>query len=262
MNSIVCIKQVPETKEIRLDPKTGKLVREGIPSIINPEDKNAIEEAIRLKELFGGIVTVITMGPPQAEEALREALAMGADKAVLLSDRDFGGADTAATSYILGCGIKKLGSYDLVLCGTESIDGSTAHVGPQLAETLGIPQITYTNKIKINGDGIEAKKAVEGGYEIVKTKLPALITVLKEINEVREAALTDVLLAYREKEVIIWSANDINSQPEKTGIKGSYTETRKLNSVNFNREGIKIMEGSITEASERLIAELTQRNLL
>jgi electron transfer flavoprotein beta subunit len=151
MKMIVCIKQVPDTTDVKIDPKTGTLIREGVPSIINPDDKHAIEEALRLKEKFGGNVTVISMGPPQADDALREALAMGVDETILLCDRAFAGADTLATSYTLATTIQKIADYDIVICGRQAIDGDTAQIGPQMAEYLGVPQVTYVRDVKIKG---------------------------------------------------------------------------------------------------------------
>ena len=152
MNIIVCIKQVPDTNEVRIDPVRGTLIRDGIPSIINPDDKNALEEAIRIKERYEDVhVMVLSMGPPQAENALREALAMGADEAILLSDRQFGGSDTWGTSIILAAAINKIGKYDIIFCGRQAIDGDTAQVGPEMAEHLGLPQITYVSKLEVKG---------------------------------------------------------------------------------------------------------------
>ncbi len=262
MHNIVCIKQVPDTREVRLDPKTGNLIREGVPSIINPEDKNAIEEALRLKDEFGGTVTVITMGPPQAEEALREALAMGADKAVLIGDRAFAGADTGATSYTLGCAINKLGKYDLILCGREAIDGNTAQVGPQLGEILGLPQITYVRKVVIRKNIIEAERALEDGYEVVSTQLPVLLTVVKECNEPRIAAVADIIEAYREKEVIAWSAKDVDGDKARIGLNGSWTRIRKAAAVKPQKGKVQILEGSVGDVTKTLVAEFNKRNLL
>src|SRR6056297_2306180 len=169
MNIVVCVKQVPDTNEVKIDEEKGTLIREGVESIINPEDRIAVEEAVRLKEKFGGKVTVISMGPPQAKNALLEAYAMGADECILLSDRAFAGSDTWATSYTLAQGIKQAGKFDLIFCGRQAIDGDTAQVGPQIAEKLGIPQITYVKGLEIDGKKVKAKRALEDGYSVVET---------------------------------------------------------------------------------------------
>ncbi|MCD3283618.1 electron transfer flavoprotein subunit beta/FixA family protein, partial [Clostridium botulinum C/D] len=168
-------KQVPDTNQVKIDPVTGTLIREGVPSIINPEDKNALEEALRLKDENGATVTVISMGPPQAEAALREAMAMGADDAILISDRAFAGADTLATSYALAGALKKL-DYDFILAGRQAIDGDTAQVGPEIAEHLGIPQITYVEKVDVEGDKLTVRRALENGYEVLEVQTPCLLT--------------------------------------------------------------------------------------
>ena len=180
MNIIVCIKQVPDTTKVKIDPETNTLVREGVESIINPFDIYALEEAIRLKEKIGGNVTVLTMGPPQAAEVLREAIAMGADDVYLLSDKAFAGADTLATSYTLSKGIEKVGQFDLIICGKQTMDGDTAQVGSEIAQKLGIPVVTYVSKIEdIENGQIKLKRMVEDGYEVIETETPLLMTVIK-----------------------------------------------------------------------------------
>ena len=182
MKIIVCIKQVPDTNEVRIDQDKGTLIREGVPSIINPEDKNGLEAAVKLKEKFGGEVIVISMGPPQAEVALKEALAMGADEAILLSDRAFAGSDTWATAYTISQAIKEIGDYDLIFCGRQAIDGDTAQVGPQIAENLDFNQLTYVSEIEIEDKNVKVRRALENGYSELKTKLPVLVTVIEIIN--------------------------------------------------------------------------------
>ena len=184
MNIVVCLKQVPDTNEVRIDPKTGTLIREGVPSIINPDDKNALEEALVLKEQYNAKVTVLSMGPPQAEKALREALAMGADEAILLTDRAFAGADTLATSRALAATLKKI-PYDIVFAGRQAIDGDTAQVGPEIAEHLNLPQITYVEKVNVEGNELKVRRALEDGYEILRVKMPVLLTAIKELNQPR-----------------------------------------------------------------------------
>jgi len=179
------MKQVPDTTDVKIDPKTGTLIREGVPSIVNPDDKHAIEESLQLRERYGGKVTVVSMGPPQAMDALKEVYAMGVDDTVLLSDRAFAGADTWATSYTLGMGIKALGEYDLIFCGLQAIDGDTAQIGPQLAEFLGIPQVTYVKNVKIDGNELTVERALEDGHMTVKVPMPVLLTAVKELNNPR-----------------------------------------------------------------------------
>ncbi|MCL2616576.1 MAG: electron transfer flavoprotein subunit beta/FixA family protein, partial [Defluviitaleaceae bacterium] len=196
MKIAVCIKQVPDTTEVKLDPKTNTLIREGVPSIINPDDKSGIETALQLKEQLGATVTVVCMGPPQADVALREALAMGCDEAVLVSSREFGGSDTYATAHILAAALKKIG-YDLILTGRQAIDGDTAQVGPQLAEQLGIPQVSYAMNVKSEGGGsLLIKRQYEECYHTIRVKTPCLLTFLAEAAEPRYMTVRGVVGAY------------------------------------------------------------------
>lgn len=228
MKIIVCIKQVPDTNEVKLDPKTGTLIRDGVPSIINHDDMNALEEALELKDRYNDVdITVVTMGPPQADVALREALAMGADRAILVSDRAFAGADTWATSNTLTAAIKKIGSFDMIFCGRQAIDGDTAQVGPQLAEKLDLPQVTYVQKMEVNGDTVTVQRALEDGYEVIEVKMPCVLTTIKELNTPRYASVKGIFDAYREKTVESWSAKDIEIDPEIIGLNGSPTNVRK-----------------------------------
>ena len=185
MKIIVCVKQVPDTNEVRINQETGTLIREGVPSIINPDDKNALEAALVLKDETGAEVSVVSMGPPQAADALKEAIAMGADHAYLVSDRAFGGSDTWATATILAAAIEKIGDYDLILCGRQAIDGDTAQVGPEIAEFLGIPQITYAKHIECDGESLNVTRFTETGDYKIRTKLPVLLTAIKELNELQ-----------------------------------------------------------------------------
>nr|WP_255711288.1 electron transfer flavoprotein subunit beta/FixA family protein [Pelosinus baikalensis] len=209
MEILVCIKQVPDTAEVKIDPVTNTLIRQGVPSIVNPFDKNALEAALQLKDKHGGKVTVISMGPPQAKEALKECLAMGADKAILVSDRAFGGSDTLATSYTLAATIRKIGTYDLIFCGKQAIDGDTAQVGPEIAEHLGIAQITYVAKIEVNGDTVSVEREYEEGYGIIEGKLPLLISVVKSINEPRYSTIKGTMKANR-AEIPVWTMADLD----------------------------------------------------
>jgi len=252
MNIIVCIKQVPDTTNVRIDPETNTLVRAGVQSIINPFDMYAIEEAIRLKEKFGGLVTVLTMGPPQAEEALREAISLGADEAVLVSDRAFAGSDTWATSYTLSKTIGKLAKFDLLICGKQAIDGDTAQVGPGIAAFLDIPQITFVKKIEdIKDSVIRAERMTEEGYDIVESPLPCLITVVKEINEPRLPSLKGKMRA-KKVEIRKLEAKDLDADPDSLGLKGSPTKVVKI----FTpppRKGGQILEGEAKDVSAKLV---------
>jgi len=252
MNIIVCIKQVPNTNEVKIDPKKGTLIREGVPSIINPEDKHGLEEALRLKEKVGGKVTVLTMGPPQAKVALKEALAMGADEAILVSDRAFAGSDTLATSYVLSKAIEKIGAFDVIFCGRQAIDGDTAQVGPQIAENLGISQVTYATKFQIKDDLIEIQRALEDGYSVLETKLPVLVTVLDKINEPRYPSIKGVVNAFNKMDVITLSAKDLALDESRLGLDGSPTKVKKTFVPTHEKIG-EILEGTPEEKVSKLI---------
>ncbi len=259
MNIIVCIKQVPETTEVKINPETNTLIREGVPSIINPFDENAIECALRLRELHGGKVTVLTMGPPQAGEALRTALAMGIDEAVLISDKAFAGSDTLATSYTLAKAIKKVGEFDLIICGKQAIDGDTAQVGPGIAEWLNIPQVTFAVKVEIEGRKLKVDRLLEEVNEIVETELPALITVVKQINEPRMPSLKGMIKA-KKTEIKIWKVADLEVEEGKIGLLGSPTWVIKI----FTpppKSGGEILSGSIDEQVDALVNKLHERKV-
>jgi electron transfer flavoprotein beta subunit len=228
MNIIVLVKQVPDTSEVKINRETNTLIRDGVPSIINPFDMYALEEALLLREQHGGKVTAVTMGPPQAVEALKETVALGVDDVVLLSDRSFAGADTWATSYALSKGIKKIGKYDLVIAGKQAIDGDTAQVGPETADMLGIPFVAYIRKIeKVEGNKMTAERMMDEGFDVVETSLPAVITVVKEINQPRLPSLKGKMKAKNLK-VTAWSAQDIGADPNLCGLKGSPTKVVKI----------------------------------
>jgi electron transfer flavoprotein beta subunit len=228
MNIIVCIKQVPETTEVRINPETNTLIREGVKSIINPFDMYAIEEGVRLKERFGGKVTILTMGPPQAEIALREAISLGADEGILLSDRAFAGSDTLATSHTLAGAIRKIKDYDLIICGKQASDGDTAQVGPGIAAHLDIPQVTYVKKIEeIKDKTIRVERMTEEGFEIIESPLPALITVVKEINTPRLPSLKG-LMRSKQAKLTHWTHKDIEVEFEHLGLNGSPTQVVKI----------------------------------
>lgn len=226
MNIVVCVKQVPDTNEVKLDPVTGTLIREGIPSIMNPDDKAGLEAALQIKDSNGAKVTLVSMGPPQAEAVLREGLAMGADEAILITDRAFGGADTWATSTTLAAAIKQL-DYDLIITGRQAIDGDTAQVGPQIAEHLGLPNVSYVEEIKLENDYIIVKRQFEDRYHVVKIKMPCLITALSEMNKPRYMTPGGIFEAYRNKEVKIWKLQDIDVDEDNIGLKGSPTSVFK-----------------------------------
>ena len=256
MKIIVCIKQVPDTNEVRLDPVTGTLIREGVPSIINPDDNSGVEAALRIKEQVPGtVVTVVTMGPAQADAALREALAMGCDNAVLISDRAFGGADTWATSQTVAAAIKKLG-YDLVITGRQAIDGDTAQVGPQIAEHLDIPQVSYVEEIiEVTDKIIVLKRQFEDRYHIIEVQLPCLITTLSELNKPRYMSVGGVFDAYREKEVKVWTYNDLRRLVDKSNIGLSGSPTRVKKSFTKEAKGKGELFEVDTDESVRIIVE-------
>ncbi len=261
LHIIVCMKQVPDTQQVRIDPKTGSLIREGVPSIINPEDKNAIEEAVRLKEKQSASVTVLSMGPAQAEEALREAVAMGADRAILLTDRAFAGADTWATSYALGSALKKLAPFDLILCGRQAIDGDTAQVGPELAEFVDLTQVTYVREVQVDGDTLKVKRALEDGYELLETKMPALLTVVKDLNLPRLPSMIDIMNAY-ETPIETWHADDIDVDKNKTGLRGSPTRIRRAGPPELTPGNVEFVQGPVEDIVQKLLAILEEKHLV
>ena len=253
MKIIVTVKQVPDTNEVKINPKTGTLIREGVPSIINPDDKNAIEEALRIKAGNDNVeVTVLSMGPPQAEIALREALSMGADRAILLSDRAFAGADTLATSYMLSMAIKKIKKYDLILCGRQAIDGDTGQVGPQIAETLDLPQAAYAEEINILENLVTVKCHFDSVTRVIEKKTPALITVSNRINKPRFKTMNNVLRAFRDKEVVIWTKDDLKLNPMRIGINGSPTWVKKTFVPTHSRDGLVINKQAEASAEDIL----------
>jgi electron transfer flavoprotein beta subunit len=255
MKIIVCIKQVPDAKDVRLDPKTNTMARDGVESIMNPFDRHAVEEAVRLKEMHGGTVTVISMGPPQAEAVLRDAVACGADEAVLVSDRAFAGADTWATTYTLGKAIEKLGEFDLILCGKQAIDGDTAQVGPGLARRLDIPYISYVKKVSGYDNGVmQVKRLMDDGYDELEIPLPGLLTVVKEINNPRVPSLKGKMKA---KKLVIQtlSAEDIGADPQQIGLPGSTTQVVKVFAPQFTGERA-MLEGTVDEQVDQLVEKI------
>ena len=239
MNIIVCIKQVPDTTDIKIDPTTNTLIREGVASILNPFDLYAIEEAIRIKEKYGGKITAISMGPPQVESALREAVSIGVDEIVLLTDRKFAGADTWATSLSLAEAIKKISEFDLIFFGQMAIDGDTAQVGPGVATHLQIPQTCFVKKIEqIENNKIIVQRLMEDGYDRIEMTLPAVLTVVKEINIPRLPSLRGKRNA-KKAELKIWTANDLGLNENDIGLNGSPTQVVKIFSPEIKKEGEK-----------------------
>lgn len=258
MKIVVCIKQVPDTTDVKIDPKTNTLIREGVASITNPFDDYAVEEALLTKEKYGGEVHVITMGPPQAIDVLKNAFALGADKVYLVSDKAFAGADTLATAYALSKTIQTIiGDVDLVICGKQAIDGDTAQVGPGVATRLGIPQLTYVSKVReidIAKKRIVVERMLENGKEVVESSLPALITVIKDINEPRLPSLLGIKKAAKAQIPTI-TAKDIQADENRIGLKGSPTWVKKVFSPEA-RGGGEILKGEIGEVISLLANKL------
>ena len=262
MNIIVTVKQVPKTQGVKIDPKTGTLLREGVPGVMNPEDKNAIEEALRIKESFDDVhITVLSLGPPQAGITLREALSMGVDKAILVSDRAFAGGDTLATSYILSVAIEKIEKYDLILCGKQSIDGETGQVGPQLAGWLQLPQATSAEEIQIQDNLVTVKSHFDSVSRVIEMKMPALITVANQINKPRYKHMNSVLKAYRDKEIATWTMADLNPDPMRIGLNGSPTWVRKTFIHKHSRDGI-VIEKPAANSAEDILDFILEKALL
>ncbi len=263
MRIIVCIKQVPDTTEVRIDPKTNTLIREGVPSILNPYDQFALEEGIRVRELAGGgKITVLTMGPPQARTALVKCLALGADDAILLSDRAFAGADTWATALTLSHAVRKMGEFDLILCGQQAIDGDTAQVGPELAENLGLPQVTYVEELNgVTGNKLELRKQIEDGYQQIEVQLPALLTLMPSTSfEPGIPPMSGIMKAKR-KPFDIWDAEAIGGDPETLGLEGSFTQVVKTYPPPSRGESM-ILDGSPEETASKLVSFLVKDGII
>ncbi len=255
MHVVVCIKQVPETANVKINPQTNTLIRDGVASIMNPFDVYAVEEAVRIKEKTGGKVTAVSMGPPQAEAVLREAIAMGVDTGILLSDRAFAGSDTWATSYTLAMALRKLGQFDLVLFGKQASDGDTAQVGPGVAAHLDLPQITYVRKIEeLTAERVAAERLLDDGYEVVESPLPCVLTVVKEINEPRLPSLKGKMAA-RKAAIATWGAREIDADPRQIGLDGSPTKVVRIFTPPA-REGGEILSGEPLECVQKLAAAL------
>jgi electron transfer flavoprotein beta subunit len=259
---VACIKQVPDTTQVRIDPVTNTLIREGVPSIINPFDVHAIEEAVRLKERYEGEAIMLSMGPPWASEALQKALSFGADEAILLTDRALAGSDTLATSAALAAAIRKLGEgepVDIVICGKQTIDGDTAQVGPGIATRLGFAQLTYVDQVEsvdLQARRIKVRRTLEGAREMVDAPLPALLSVVKEINEPRYASLPDLIRGLR-YQVPVWQVEDIGLAPDEVGLKGSPTQVRRI--FPPPRRGAGAIIAGALEDPDRAAAQLVDR---
>jgi electron transfer flavoprotein beta subunit len=269
MHVVVCIKQVPDSAQIRVHPVTNTIMRQGVPTIINPYDLFALEEALRLRDRFGGAVTVLTMGPPMAEESLRKALTFGADRAVLLTDRFFAGSDTLATSYALAAAISKIGETwgtpDIVFTGKQTIDGDTAQVGPGIAKRLGLVQLTYVSKIAAfdpEARTIQVERRAEGGLQVLGTTLPALVTMLEGTNEMRRGSMADAIRAAR-AELFVWSAEAAGVPDlQKCGLRGSPTVVKRVFAPTPRAEKAKKIEvagKSPAEMADALVGEVFGR---
>jgi electron transfer flavoprotein alpha/beta subunit len=257
---VVCIKQVPDTVEVRINPETNTLIRDGVPSILNPYDMHAIEAGLQIKEKTGGGVTAITMGPPQAEAVLREAISMGVDDAALVTDRAFAGSDTWATAYTLSKAIQQIGA-DIVICGKQAIDGDTAQVGPEIAEFLGFPHVAYVRKIEdVKQDGIIVQRMMDDGYDVVESSLPTLLTVIRELNTPRLPSLKGKVAA-KKAEIRKLTASDIGAEETDMGLKGSPTQVRNIFAPE-PKKGRKMLEGPIEGKIDTLVKELVELKCL
>ncbi|MFW9988543.1 MAG: electron transfer flavoprotein subunit beta/FixA family protein [Candidatus Odinarchaeota archaeon] len=259
MKFIVCVKQVPDTTEVKIDPETNTLIREGVPSILNPFDQFALEEAIKIRQK-GDKIVVISMGPPQAKKALLKCLALGADEAILLSDKDFAGADTWATSYTLARSVRKIGEFNIIFCGLQAIDGDTAQVGPEIAAQLGIPQITYVESVeKVEGKKLTAKVQTDEGYKIVEAKLPVLITGITPSSfEPTNPPMMSIMKANK-KPFSTWNADDLGGNKDDYGLNGSLTEVIKVYSPPARQQGV-VIEEEIPEAAVQKLIELLSKD--
>jgi electron transfer flavoprotein beta subunit len=261
MNIVVCLKQVPGTTDVKINPQTNTLIRQGIPNIINPFDTYALEEGVRLKEKYGGKITAISMGPPQAVDILKEAISLGADEAVLLSDAAFAGADTWATAYTLAGAVKKMGQVDLIICGRQSTDGDTAQVGPEMAEMLNVPFVAYVGQIEeILHREIRLKRMIDEGHEIIQSPLPLIITVTKEINVPRLPSLRGIMKSKTAK-IPIWIVQDLGLSTEKVGLNGSYTRVIKI-FIPRREKKAEILQGEAESQVTALINRLKENRLI
>ena len=263
MRIIVCAKQVPDTTEVRIDPKTNTLIRDGVPSILNPDDANALEAALTIKDkLPDTIVSVISMGPPQAENMLRECLAMGADEAYLISDRAFGGSDTWATSNAITAAIEKIGEFDMIIGGRQAIDGDTAQVGPQIAEKLNLPQVTYVQKCEMSADRtkVTVQRQLEDGYEVIEVPIPCMLTCTKELNTPRYMNIAGIFKP--EKDIKVWSAADVEVDLSTVGLKASPTNVFRSFTPKPKGKGTMLEGDSEKEVAQKLIVALKKKHII
>jgi electron transfer flavoprotein beta subunit len=262
MNIVVCIKQVPDAKTVRFNTEKGTLVREGVEAVINPFDFHALEAGLQMRDIYGGDVTVLSMGPPQAESALKEALSLGADKGILLSDRAFAGADTLATTYTLAKAIEKLGPVDLVFCGKQAIDGDTAQVGPGLAVRLGLPHVTCVSALSVLDDGktMHLRRVNEDGYDMLELEMPALLTVLASLNTPRLPSLKGKMRA-RKADIPVWDAQKLGAEPDMVGLAGSATQVVCTWVPTFEARQ-EMLEGSAEEQVEALVFRFKEAGIL
>jgi electron transfer flavoprotein beta subunit len=253
---------VPDTNEVKIDPVKGTLIRDGVPSILNPDDANALEAALELKDRDENVqVSVLSMGPPQATYMLRECLAMGADEAYLLSSRTFGGADTCATSTTLAAGIRTIGAYDIIFAGRQAIDGDTAQVGPQTAQRLGIPSVTYVQKIReLKRKSVVVERQLEDGYEVIEVQTPCLLTAVKELNTPRYMSVERIENAYK-AEIKIWNENDVNLKAEDCGLKASPTQVFRSFTPPPKGKG-EILTGTVSEMAAALVSKLQEKHVI
>ncbi|MDI9494411.1 MAG: electron transfer flavoprotein subunit beta [Bacillota bacterium] len=259
---IVCAKQVPDTNEVKIDPVKNTLIREGVPSILNHDDANALEEALKIKDQYPDThITVITMGPPQAKDLLIECLAMGADKGILISDRALGGSDTWATSNALAAAVKKIGDFDIIFAGRQAIDGDTAQVGPQLAEKLGIPQVTYVKEFSMNGKEITVKRALEDGYEVIKLQMPCMLTAIKELNTPRYMTIGGIYDAVK-ADIPVWGAKELEVDLNKVGLDASPTNVFRSFTPAPKGKGVMIERDTVEETAKALLEMLQEKYII
>ena len=262
-NIVVCAKQVPDTNEIRINPETGTLIRDGVPSILNPDDANALEEALKIKDMDpeNVHVTVVSMGPPQADQMLFECIAMGADEGVLLSDRAVGGSDTWATSNAITAAIKKL-DYDMIFAGRQAIDGDTAQVGPQIAEKLDLPQVTYVQKFELAADkkSVKVERQLEDGYEVIEAPIPCMLTCIKELNTPRYMNIGGIFNP--NKDIKVWSAADVEVDLTTVGLKASPTNVFRSFTPKPKGKGVMLEGDSEKELAEKLVGSLKQKHII
>lgn len=261
MKILVCVKQVPDTNEVKIDPVKGTLIRDGVPSILNPDDANALEAALQLKDKDETVkVAALTMGPPQASYMLRECLAMGADEAYLLSDRAFGGADTCATSTTIAAGIRKVGDVDLIFAGRQAIDGDTAQVGPQVAQRLGVPVVTYVQDVRMGDKKVTVQRQMEDGYEVIEAITPCLLTCVKELNVPRYMSVGSIVDAYK-KEITVWNHEDVALAPEDCGLNASPTQVFRSFTPPQKGKG-EMLSGTTGDMAAVLVEKLMEKHLI